>query len=72
MTTVEFLNIIQPEHDRTSCSDKDIQNGFYIEDDGTVNKKYPPRCRRCAYLEVITREVNPEDEGVKHYFSNRW
>ena len=28
MEALEFINIIRPEHDRTSCSDEDTGNGF--------------------------------------------
>ncbi|KKL63997.1 hypothetical protein LCGC14_2169550 [marine sediment metagenome] len=46
MTVLEFLNIIAPEHDRTSCSDENIQNGFWNG-----------RCTRCMYLEIINHTI---------------
>ncbi len=72
MEIIDFLNIIKPEHYRTSCSDENISNGFYIEGEGTVSTKYLPRCKRCAYLEIINKTVDSEDEGVKHYFKEGW
>lgn len=54
MTTKEFIDFICPEHGRTSCSDDNICNGFYVEDDdeGTISEKYRHRCARCAFLEI--------------------
>lgn len=43
------------EHDRTSCSDKDPQNGF---DSGKH-----PRCSKCALMELLEQaEYNTECE----------
>ena len=44
-----FINIIRPEHCRTSCSDENISNGFYTYD----GVDWLPRCVRCGYLELI-------------------
>lgn len=49
--TRENLNNLIPEHDRTSCSDFNTENGF----PGGSNK---PRCGRCALLQII-------DEGIE-------
>jgi hypothetical protein len=40
--TQEVIDVLAPEHDRTSCSDSSINNGFV----GGGN----PRCTRCALL----------------------
>ena len=49
----EFIDFICPEHGRTSCSDDNISNGFYLEEyEETINEKYYPRCARCALLEI--------------------
>ncbi|RLI50275.1 hypothetical protein DRO61_04105 [Candidatus Bathyarchaeota archaeon] len=58
----DFINIIQPEHGRTSCSDDNLSNGFYTRDG--VN--WHGRCTRCMYLEIarngdIPREFNWEE-----------
>lgn len=53
MSTKEFIDLISPEHGRSSCSDDNLFNGFYLEkDDETINEKYHPRCLRCALLEI--------------------
>lgn len=53
MTTKEFIDFICPEHSRTSCSDDNIVNGFYIEEDEeTISERYYHRCARCALLEI--------------------
>ena len=47
------LLAVFPEHDRTSCSDDNVANGFYSRSDNG------PRCTRCALLEA--EEWNGED-----------
>jgi hypothetical protein len=66
MTALEFINIIEPEHDRTSCSDDNISNGFWTRSGYGDEKKWHGRCTRCMYLEIINgdeipKEFNPED-----------
>lgn len=55
MDAIEFLNIIRPEHDRTSCSDDNLDNGFYSRGD-----KWYGRCTRCMYLEILRDGVTPD------------
>lgn len=69
MEAIELIDLIRPEHCRTSCSDDYLDNGFYTEEDGSVSKKYFPRCVRCALLEIESGLVDANDEGVKKYFS---
>ncbi len=57
MTAKEFINLIRPDHDRTSCSDEDISNGFYTRD----GEKWHGRCTRCLYLEIINGDNLPKD-----------
>ena len=54
----EFVDIICPTHDRSSCSDEDLQNGFYSNDHFT-------RCARCTLLSVIRDRSLPKS----HEFS---
>jgi hypothetical protein len=49
VTALEFVNLIQPKHDRTSCSDTNQGNGFYSRNGET----WHGRCTRCMYLELI-------------------
>jgi hypothetical protein len=49
MEAIDFINLICPEHTRTSCSDKDQNNGFYSRNGDT----WHGRCTRCMYLEII-------------------
>ena len=66
MTTKEFINLICPEHTRTSCSDEKLSNGFYLEEDGeTISQKYFPRCVRCALLEIENGTINITEENNK-------
>ncbi len=57
MTALDFINIIRPEHDRNSCSDDDVCNGF-----GTRNgDSWHGRCTRCMYLQIIAGHSLPKD-----------
>ena len=53
MDALELINIIQPKHDRTSCSDGNLDNGFYS------SGKYT-RCARCTLLQIIKEGYLPE------------
>lgn len=56
LTGREFLDLIAPNHDRTSCSDKDVCNGYYTRNGET----WHGRCRRCMLLETLkTGKVPP-------------
>lgn len=59
MQAIEFINIACPEHGRTSCSDENTWNGFGFEE-GDDLIKHTPRCKRCAYLEILRGEIEPE------------
>ena len=50
MTALELVDIIAPDHDRTSCSDADRSNGFGTGSSGGF------RCARCALLELAMDE----------------
>jgi hypothetical protein len=46
----ELLELLAPEHGRTSCTDTDLNNGF---DSATKSTgRIAPRCLRCALLEL--------------------
>lgn len=42
----DLVNVLQPNHSCTNCSDGNLINGFKSSD-------VPPRCSRCALLEVV-------------------
>jgi len=66
MKTKEFINFICPEHNRTSCSDDNITNGFYLEEDGeTISQKYYYRCVRCALLEIENKTIKRTEPNIK-------
>lgn len=66
MELKEFIDIVCPEHARTSCSDNDISNGFYLEeDDETVSEKYMYRCTRCALLEIENGTIKMNEKNSK-------
>jgi hypothetical protein len=56
MEALEFLNIILPEHDRTSCSDEDLQNGFWSRRGYNDKGDWQGRCRRCMSLQIIDKD----------------
>lgn len=51
MTAIELINIIAPNHCRTSCSDEDLNNAFYLDDD--LQEQYRSRCTRCSLLRIV-------------------
>jgi hypothetical protein len=62
----DFIDFICPEHGRTSCSDENISNGFYLEEDGeTISQKYYPRCVRCALLEIENGTIKRTEANNK-------
>ena len=50
----DFVLMLFPEHERTSCSDDNVVNGFYMDD--TIGC----RCTRCGILEILNDEM-PSD-----------
>lgn len=56
MSAREFIDLIMPEHDRSSCSDDNISNGFFTRD----GRNWYGRCTRCMYLEIIKDGFVPE------------
>lgn len=58
MEVNEFLNIICPNHGRTSCNDDDLNNGFYSY---IGHESWHGRCTRCILLQIINGEEIPED-----------
>ncbi len=60
-TARDLLDFIYPEHDRTSCSDNDIQNGFYSR-----NEQGFGRCTRCMYLQILQGEELPRAVKEAH------
>jgi hypothetical protein len=62
----DFIDFICPEHGRTSCSDENISNGFYLEEDGeTISQKYYHRCVRCALLEIENGTIKRTEANNK-------
>ena len=60
--TKEYIDIICPEHDRTSCSDDNLSNSYggwygdYYMDTGE-KVIYYPRCDRCYLLANLDSDV---------------
>lgn len=49
INTKEIVDLIVPEHGRTSCDDNNRRNGII-----TVDRERPcPRCIRCALLDFV-------------------
>lgn len=57
--TPELLDLLLPQHGRTSCSDADLANGFMSNGHGS-----PPRCNRCAMLQLMSGAAAPDDVTV--------
>lgn len=54
LITEKFVNAFHPEHGRTSCDDKKLQNGWA----SMTNGRTSPRCARCALLEIARGEFD--------------
>lgn len=54
LTARELIDVICPEHSRTSCNDNNLDNGLYSGDSFT-------RCARCTLLEILKEGFMPED-----------
>lgn len=61
MDAKELIDLIMPLHQRASCSDENICNGFYT----LTGESWHGRCTRCMYLEVING--SPIPEGFEQY-----
>lgn len=57
MTAREFIDIIKPQHDRSSCDDDNLNNGFYSYN----GKTWHCMCKRCMYLEIENQVEIPAD-----------
>lgn len=65
MHAVELINIICPEHSRTSCSDNNLSNGWALE---LIELGYNPyRCTRCALLQIANGDKTPEYFSENNY-----
>lgn len=53
----ELVDILRPEHDRTSCSDETRNNSFYTRNG---SPDWHGRCTRCMWLDLADGEGLPE------------
>ena len=58
MTPKKLIDIIAPKHDRTSCDDKHLNNGFYS------NTKFT-RCARCTLLQILKDGQLPKSHNFE-------
>lgn len=65
MHAIELINTICPEHNRTSCSDDNLSNGWTLE---LIELGYNPyRCTRCALLQIANCDKKPEYFAQNNY-----
>ena len=55
--TRQLVDALRPEHDRTSCSDTNLSNGWDTMDERSGRTM--PRCVRCALLETAEHSYDP-------------
>jgi hypothetical protein len=55
-TARELVDLMRPEHDRTSCSDEERRNSFFSRGYG----KWHGRCTRCMWLDLADGEEVPD------------
>ena len=51
MKAEQFIDIIAPEHGRTSCHDGHLDNSFYFDEDKETQER--SRCVRCSLLKIL-------------------
>ncbi len=56
MKVSKYINLIAPEHERTSCTDDDIYNAAYSLEDHDGRG----RCYRCCLI-AAQRSADPND-----------
>ncbi|RZI60701.1 MAG: hypothetical protein EOP14_00270 [Pseudomonas sp.] len=59
----ELVDILKPDHDRTSCSDKNRNNSF-----GSRGGKWHGRCTRCMWLDLADGQAVPKDFDPEECF----
>jgi hypothetical protein len=65
MMALEFINIVRPEHDRTSCNDENLNNGFHSKNG---SKSWHGRCTRCIALEISQGKEIPSDFDASDFW----
>jgi hypothetical protein len=70
MQATELIDIIAPEHDRTSCGDDNRANGWYqrrhparFPGDTTLDQ-VSYRCLRCALLDIANYDLDLPDKSL--------
>ena len=61
MTAKQFIDLILPEHGRTSCNDENKDNGLYSRNGET----WHGRCSRCIMLDILENKTIPD--GFEYY-----
>jgi hypothetical protein len=71
MQAIELIDIIAPEHNRTTCSDENLSNGFYHKavdewEEGykVISNSFHVRCTRCALLELANGRSIDTDKVI--------
>ncbi len=64
MTAEQFVHLIYPGHDRSSCSDTDTDYNGWCEQ--IPNNPY--RCRKCVFLQIARGEVEVTDLMYERMF----
>lgn len=64
---LDFINVIRPEHDRSSCDDNNIDYNAWMEEYREYNC-HPFRCKRCALLGIMQDGENriSVDEAMEY------
>ena len=65
MDAIEYINLTLPNHDRTSCSDNETNNGFYSR----TGDSWHGRCQRCMALEIIRGQEKIPKDFDQNYFN---
>lgn len=62
MKATELIDILAPEHGRTTCSDENKSNGYWFDENNTESGeliiKGHARCTRCALFEIVDNKIS--------------
>lgn len=63
-SSLDLIEKLAPEHDRTSCSDDNLSNCAVFEDGKMV---IGGRCRRCSLIALADSDYKPDPENSIYY-----
>lgn len=70
--TLEQINLLCPEHSRTSCDDEHLVNHHFNSNSYADRGRYLPRCNRCFLIDCLRDDYWPEAITMTAQVSLSW